>query len=177
MQFPRSKFAVYCVLVSSWLAFCCLMCSPAPEGCEDCIFTYVCAQKPADVDSLDLKLTYQAGDSVWVESTSTVSEYGFFDHRNMACLDCYSDCDSLFSLGRENRISVDISFYCAGKVISLPTYVIDSASHRWGEDDINYRFVEFDERKINGEYTVETFLPPDDTSCGKFVNYAVLRLP
>lgn len=168
---------MYCVLVSSWLAFCCLMCSPDLAGCEDCIYTYICAQKPASVDSLNLQVTYQAGDSTWVETSSDVSEYGFFDHRNMACLDCYWDCDSLFSLGRENRISVDISFYCAGKAISLPTYVIDSASHRWDEDDINYRFVEFDERKINGEYTVESFLPPDDTSCGKFVNYAVLRLP
>jgi hypothetical protein len=37
--------------------------------------------------------------------------------------------------------------------------------------------VEFDERKINGDFVVEAFLPPDDTSCGKFVNYAVLRLP
>ena len=72
---------------------------------------------------------------------------------------------------------MDISFYCADKEIAVPTYVIDGSTHHWGEDNIDYRFVEFDERKINGEYTVVDFLPPDDTSCGTFVNYAVLRLP
>ena len=177
MIFLGVRFAVYCMLVFSWLAFCCMSCDPMDAECKDCVFTYVCAQKPAGMDSLELRVTYRAGDSVWVDSTSTVSKYGYFDHRNMACLDCYGQCDSLFSLGRENKVSVDISFYCADKVTALPTYVIDSTSLRWGKDDINYRFVEFDERKINGEYTVETFLPPEDTSCGTFVNYAVLRLP
>ena len=179
MKFPRSKFAVYCVLVSSWLAFCCADCgAPMDDFGKPTKYSVdVCAQQPAGVDSIEMRVTYQAGDSVWEGSTSTVSKYGFFDQRNMACLYCGSYCDSLFTQGRTNKISVGISFYCADKKISLPTYVIDSASHRWGEDDINYRFVEFDERKINGEYTVETFLPPNDTSCGKFVNYAVLRLP
>ena len=175
MQFPRSKFAVYCVLVSSWLALCATSCD---EGeFESKYAAGICAQKPEGVDSLNIQVTYQAGDSVWVDSNSTVSEYGSFDRRNMACVSCIWKCDSLFSLSSKNKISVDLSFYCAGKKIALPTYAIDSHSHRWGEDDIDYRFVEFDERKINGEYTVETFLPPDDTSCGKFVNYAVLRLP
>ena len=175
MKFPRSKFAVYCVLVSSWLALCATSCEE--EGYETKYFAHFCAQQPTGVDSIEMRVTFQAGDSVWEGSTSAVSEYGFFDHRNMACLDCGWSCDSLFTQGRTNKISVDISFYCAGKEISLPPYVVDGRSHRWGEDNIDYRFVEFDERKINGEYVVEDFLPPDDTSCGKFVNYAVLRLP
>ena len=175
MKFPRSKFAVYCVLVSSWLALCATSCEE--EGYETKYFAHFCAQQPTGVDSIEMRVTFQAGDSVWEGSTSAVSEYGSFDHRNMACLDCGWSCDSLFTQGRTNKISVDISFYCAGKEISLPPYVVDGRSHRWGEDNIDYRFVEFDERKINGEYVVEDFLPPDDTSCGKFVNYAVLRLP
>jgi hypothetical protein len=35
---------------------------------------------------------------------------------------------------------------------------------------------EFDERKVSGDYTLETFLAPEDTSCGKLVNYAVLKV-
>ena len=175
MKFPRSKFAVYCVLVSSWLAFCATSCDEG--GFESKYIVDICAQQPTGVDSIEMRVTYQAGDSVWEGSTSTVSKYGFFDQRNMACLHCGLYCDSLFTQGRKNKITVDISFYCADKEIPLPTYVIDSHSHRWGEDDIDYRFVDFDERKINGEFVLEAFLPPDDTSCGKFVNYAVLRLP
>ena len=175
MQFPRSKFVVYCVLVSSWLALCATSCD---EGeFESKYASNICAQKPAGVDSLNLQVTYQSGDSVWVDSNSTVSEYGSFSYRNMACVSCIWKCDSLFSLSRPNKISVDLSFYCADKVIALPTYVIDNLSHRWGVDDIDYRFVDFDERKLNGDFVVAAFLPPDDTSCGKFVNYAVLRLP
>ena len=175
MKFPRSKFAVYCVLVSSWLAFCATSCD---EGEFESKYTAsICAQKPAGVDSLNLQVTYQAGDSVWADSNSTVSEYGSFNRRNMACVSCIWKCDSLFSISRTNKVSVNLSFYCGGKEIALPTYAIDGQSHRWGEDDIDYRFVELDERKINGDFVVESFLPPDDTSCGKFVNYAVLRLP
>lgn len=166
---------MYCVLVSSWLAFCATSCD---EGTyESAYFAHICAQQPAGVDSLELRVTYQVGDSVWTDSNSTVEEYDFVDRRNMACLNCTWACDSLFALGRENKITVNLSFYCADKEILVSAYVVDGSTHRWGKDDINFRFVEFDERKINGEYTVVDFLPPDDTSCGTFVNYAVLRLP
>ena len=51
-----------------------------------------------------------------------------------------------------------------------------TSSNGWFADDVKYYAAEFDERKINGDYTVETFLAPEDTSCGKFVNYAVLKV-
>ena len=175
MKFYKSKFAVYCALVFLWLACCATSCDD--DFGESKYFAHFCAQQPSGVDSLELRVTYQAGDSVWMDSNSTVEKYDSFDHRDMVCVDCRWTCDSLFALGRENKITVNLSFYCADKEVSVPAYLVDNSTHHWGEDDINYRFVEFDERKISGEYVVVDFLPPDDTSCGKFVNYAVLRLP
>lgn len=164
------------MLVFSWLLFCATSC-----GDEDWYtskyWTSVCVYKPANVDSLKLHITYQAGDSIWTDSTSQPKVPYSYTDRNNVCIDCLDTCDSLFSQGKKNKISIDISFNCDDKSISFPTYVIDNSSIHWGDDNIEYRFVELDERNIHGKYTVETFLPPDDSSCGKFVNFAVLRLP
>lgn len=171
----RSKFAVYCTLVFSWLAFCAGSCDP--EWDPPIYWTYVCAHKPAKVDSMELRITYKAGDSVWTDSESWPDTSFLQKDRNDVCIECFDKCDSLFSLGKKNKISIDLSFNCDGKTISFPTYVVDKSSIHWGKDRIDYHIVELDERKIHGKYIVETFLPPNDSSCGKFVNFAVLRLP
>ena len=167
MKFHKSKFAVYCVLVFLWLAFCCTSCPE--EGSK--YWTFFCAYRPADVDSLELKIVYMSGDFVKEET-----EYSDRGHEAV-CVECYGSCDDMFSSNDDNKIMVEISFKCEEKMVTLPTYVVDSSTIRWGQDNINFNFVELDERKIHGTYMVEAFLPPEDTSCGKFVNYAVLRLP
>jgi len=176
---PRSKFAVFGMLALLWLAFCCMACDPADWDSSFRVFS-VCAQKPSAADSLEMQVSYKWGDSAWVDTLTTVEKYDFRDRRNMVCGDCRY-CDSLSRESDENKVQIDVSigiyFYCSGKKIALPTYVMDSTTFYWGEDNARYRFVEYDERKIHGEYEVDSFLSPEDTSCGKFVNYAVLRLP
>ena len=162
------RFAMLRVLVFSWLAFCCMACDPVDEWGDPEYWTDIAAYKPDKVDSLELRITYQAGDTVWAD-TSVVQD-------SVNRIVCRDTCDSLFSLGRENKVSVDISFYCGDKVVALPTYEIDSHSEYWKPDDLNFRFVEDDERSVRGDFEFEKFLPPEDTSCGKFVNYAALRL-
>ena len=167
MKLTRFRSSVPCALVLAWLAFCCMGCDPDWETDPE-YSTDIAAYKPDKVDSLELRITYQAGDTVWAD-TSVVQD-------SVNRIVCRDTCDSLFSLGRENKVSVDISFYCGDKVVALPTYEIDSHSEYWKPDDLNFRFVEFDERSIAGDYEFDKFLPPEDTSCGKFVNYAALRL-
>ena len=162
------RFSVFCVLVFSWLAFCCMACDPSGWEEEHSYWVDVAAYKPDKVDLLQLRVTYQAGDTVWADTS--------IERGSANRIVCTYFCDSLFSLGRENKVSVDISFYCGDKVVVLPTYEIDGHSKYWKPDDLNFRFVEFDERSIGGDYEFDRFLPPEDTSCGKFVNYAALRL-
>ena len=168
MKSIRYRFAVYCTLVFAWLAFCCMACDPAGWEKELTYWTDIAAYKPDKVDSVELRVTFQVGDSVWSDASR--------ESESAARVLCRETCDSLFSLGRENKVSVDISFYCGDKVVALPSYEIDSHSEYWKPYELNFRFVEFDERSVGGAYEFDRFLPPEDTSCGKFVNYAALRL-
>lgn len=167
MRVFKNKFAVPSALVLLFFAFFCMGCEP-DDWSDPTYWTDVAAYKPDKVDSLELRVTYQAADTIWTD-TSVVSD-------SSARIVCRDTCDSLFSLGRENKVSVDISFYCGDKIVALPTYEIDSHSEFWKPDELNFRFVEFDERSVAGKYDFDKFLPPEDTSCGKFVNYAALRL-
>ena len=113
MKLIRSRFAIFYALVLAWLAFCCMACDPDWETDPE-YSTDIAAYKPDKVDSLELRITYQAGDVVWAD-TSVVQD-------SVNRIVCRDTCDSLFSLGRENKVSVDISFYCGDKVVALPTY-------------------------------------------------------
>lgn len=168
MKSIKFRFAMFCVLVFWWLAFCCMACDPTEQELTYNYGSDIAAYKPDKVDSLALRVTYQVGDSIWAD-TAVNSE-------SDARIICRETCDSLFSLGRENKISIDISFYCSGNVVALPTFEVNSHSDSWKPEELNFRFLEYDERSVRGDFQFEKFLPPEDTSCGKFVNYVVLRL-
>lgn len=58
------RFAMLRVLVFSWLAFCCMACDPVDEWGDPEYWTGIAAYKPDKVDSMELRVTYQAGDTV-----------------------------------------------------------------------------------------------------------------
>ncbi len=184
IKLSESTKILYRMLAFSWLALCCTSCEPVDDGSYSSSYFYtttLCAYKPDSVDGMEIHVTYQADNSVWADSATWTAkrenrDYTSRDHDNV-CLDCWDKCKDIFPSSKGNKISVDITFECDDKTIALPTFVIDKSIINWGEDRIDFRFVELDERSIHGAYSVETFIPPEDTSCGKFVNYAVLRLP
>ena len=124
----------------------------------------IAAVKPAGTDSLKMCVSSSAIDSL---ECVTVSN----SHGNAVFSD---DWDSLKVHSENVEFIVDISFFCNGREIPLPTYVIEAIHSR----RIDYDFRELDERAVNPrgwDYDLVTFLSPEDTSCGKFVNYAVFK--
>ena len=161
-------FRKLCLPAYVWLCFCYMACEPLDFEYSP---GYVKALKPADVDSLEMRV--YSNDSLIASKYSLSSENGgeasfYFDDY----------CKGDEHVGKKWIFTIAISFFCGDKKVDLPTYVVKTttSSNGWFADDVKYYAAEFDERKINGDYTVETFLAPEDTSCGKFVNYAVLKV-
>ena len=125
---------------------------------------YVKALKPAGVDSLEMRV--YSNDSLVATEYSRSSEYGSeasFFLQDYCVGDEHADkgCDFIIA----------ISFFCGDKKVDLPAYKIKTMADSYG-----FYIAEFDERKVSGDYTLETFLTPQDASCGKLVNYAVLNV-
>ncbi|MDD5941797.1 hypothetical protein [Fibrobacter sp.] len=121
------------------------------------------AVKPDGVDSLEMQV--YLGDSLLYRDCS-----GSLDTSKAVYRDDY---DSL-NFGAKNEQEVRLAFYCNGRAIELPSYgaEVDSV------ESLSYYFREVNEREktLNKSFKLERFLSPEDTSCGKFVNFAVLKI-
>ncbi|SHK51331.1 hypothetical protein SAMN05720762_10250 [Fibrobacter sp. UWH4] len=121
------------------------------------------AVKPTGVDSLEMQV--YLGDSLLYRDCS-----GSLDTSKAVYRDDY---DSL-NFGAKNELEVRLAFYCNGRAIELPSYgaEVDSV------ESLSYYFREVNEREkpLNKSFKLERFLSPEDTSCGKFVNFAVLKI-
>ena len=149
------------LLALSGLCLCGMACDPDWE-----IHEYnlnIEAQKPAGVDSLEMCVSSSVLDTLICDST----RYSQADFR--------FDWDSLKVPTDEAVFVVDISFFCDEKKISLPPFTINETR----SERVYYYFWEFDERNPPHPYDwhgeLLTFLSPEDTSCGKFANYAVFK--
>ncbi len=155
------------LLAYVWLCCCYMACEPLDFEYSP---GYVKALKPADVDSLEMRV--YSNDSLIATEYSRSSENGgeasfFFDDY------CYGKEHA----GKSFDFTIAISFFCGDKKVDLPTYKVKTKTDSRGfADEVKFYIAEFDERKVNGDYSLETFLAPEDTSCGKFVNYAVLKV-
>lgn len=157
------------LLAYVWLCCCYMACEPVDD--YDYSLGYVKALKPADVDSLEMRV--YSNDSLITTKYSLSSENGgeasFF----------FADyCEGNEHAGKNWDLTISISFFCGDKKVDLPTYKVNVKTDHIGfvDNRVKYYIAEFDERKISGDYTLETFLAPEDTACGKFVNYAVLNI-
>jgi hypothetical protein len=132
---------------------------------------YVKALKPAAVDSLVMRV--YSNDSLVATEYSRSSENG-----SEASFFFEDYCEGKEHAGKNCDFNIAISFFCGDKKVDLPTYMAKTKTSSTGSfaDEVKYYMAEFDERKVSGDYTLETFLAPEDTSCGKLVNYAVLNV-
>ena len=121
------------------------------------------AVKPSGVDSLEMQVYLK--DSLLYRDCS-----GSLDTSKAIYREDYDSLD----LEKENELDVRLVFYCDGRAIPLPSYgvEVDSVESR------SYYFREVDERvkPLSKAFKLQKFLPPEDTSCGKFVNFAVLKV-
>ena len=160
-------FKKLCMLAYVWLCSCCLFCHP-----EDYDYKpgYVKALKPINVDSLEMRV--YSNDSLIVSEYCRSSEYG-----EEASYSYEEFCGGEDRADKNCDLTIAITFFCNDKKIELPTYTVKTKTDSHGiADDVRIYMAEFDERKVSGDYTLETFLAPEDTSCGKLVNYAVLNV-
>ena len=161
-------FYKLCMLTYVWLCCCYMACDPYYG--DEYKPGYVKALKPAGVDSLEMRV--YSNDSLVATEYSRSSEYGSeasFFSQDYCVGDEHADkgCDFIIA----------ISFFCGDRMVDLPAYMAKTKTDSRGlADEVKYYIAEFDERKVSGDYTLETFLAPEDTSCGKFVNYAVLNV-
>lgn len=131
---------------------------------------YVKALMPADVDSLEMRV--YSNDSLVATKYSRSSEYGA-----EASFIYATFCEGDELADKSCDFTIAISFFCGDKKVDLPTYKLKTKTDSHGyADQVKYYIAEFDERKVSGDYTLETFLTPEDASCGKLVNYAVLNV-
>ena len=164
-------FRRLCLLALVWQCCCCMSCDPFDS--IEYNPGYVKALKPADVDSLEMRA--YSGDSLvateYSFSTEQGSEASFF-------LRDYCEGEERAEHANQNcDFTIAITFFCGDKKVDLPLYELKTKNSSSGfADDLQIYIAEFDERKISGDYTIETFLAPEDSSCGKFVNYAVLKV-
>ena len=161
-------FRKLCLLAYVWLCCCYMACDPVPADYKP---GYVKALKPADVDSLEMR--------VYSNDTLIATEYSRSSENGTEASFFYDEyCKSEENASRNFDFTIFISLFCEDKKVTLPTYTVKIKTSSLGfvEDDIKIYIAEFDERKVYGDYTLETFLAPEDTSCGKFVNYAVLKV-
>lgn len=121
------------------------------------------AVKPTGVDSLEMQVYFR--DSLLYRECS-----GRLDTSKVVFRRDYDSLD----LGLKNELEVRLAFYCNGRAIELPSYgaEVDSV------ESLSYYFREVNEREkpLNKSFKLERFLSPEDTSCGKFVNFAVLKV-
>ena len=155
IQFFRNPF-VYLIFPLLWLCGC-----PVVEVFEEghLYDVNIEATKPAGVDSLKLCVFSTLTDSTSCSTASYSST-------------CYHfDWNSLKTPSEMGVLKVNIAFFCNNKSVSLPVYEIPiTPSQR-----IFYDFRELDERRFppNWDYELVSFIFPEDTSCGMFVNYAI----
>ena len=156
------------LLAYVWLCCCYMACEPLDFEYSP---GYVKALKPADVDSLEMRV--YSNDSLIASKYSLSSENG-----GEASFFFVDYCRGDEHAGKSCDFTIAISFFCNDKKIDLPVYMVKTitTSDGWFVDEVKYYITEFDERKVNGDYSLETFLAPEDTACGKFVNYAVLKV-
>lgn len=161
-------FRKLCMLAYVWLCCCCYFCHP--EDDFDYKPGYVKSLKPASVDSLEMRV--YSNDSLIVSEYCRSSEYG-----EEASYSYEEFCGGEDRADKNCDLTIAITFFCNDKKIELPTYTVKTKTNSHGfADDVRIYMAEFDERKVSGDYTLETFLAPEDTSCGKLVNYAVLKV-
>ena len=132
---------------------------------------YIKARKPASIDSL--KINARSDDY------ENIMRYAYSSEEGEEATVYYDDLcgGKLLYMDQYCYLTVDITFFCGDKKVELPSYKIETKTDIFlNADNLKFYITEFDERKISGDYTIETFLAPEDTSCGKFVNYAVLKV-
>ena len=131
---------------------------------------YVKALKPTGVDSLEMR--------VYSSDSLVATEYSFSsEHGSEASFFLRDYCEDDKLADKSCDFNIAISLFCGDKKVDLPTYMVKSKTDSRGlADEVKYYIAEFDERKVSGDYTLDTFLAPKDTSCGKFVNFAVLKV-
>ena len=166
MNYSKNKFATLVLLACVWFCCCCMSCDPM----DGYWVGYVKAYKPADVDSLQM--------CVYSNDSLIATEYSFSTEYEAVARYYYDDyCQGDEFAGKDCKLTVAITFFCGDKKVDLPEFKFKTKINSHGySDHVKYCIIEFDERKISGDYTIETFLAPEDTSCGKFVNYAVLKV-
>lgn len=157
------------LLAYVWLCCCFMACDPYIE--IDYSLGYFKALKPVGVDSLEMRV--YNNDSLVATEYSQSSENGAeasFAYENY--------CEDKELANKNWDFTIAIRFFCGEKKVDLPTYMVKVKKNRFGfvDERVTYYIAEFDERKVNGDYSLETFLVPEDTVCGKFVNYAVLKV-
>ena len=161
-------FSKFCLLTYVWLCCCYMACDPAITF--DTTLGYVKALKPADVDSLEMRV--YSNDSLVATEYSRSSENG-----SEASFIYEEFCEGDEHADKSCDFTIAIRFFCGDKKVDLPTYMVKTKTDSRGfADQVKYYIAEFDERKVSGDYTLETFLAPEDASCGKLVNYAVLNV-
>ena len=157
-----------CLLAYVWLCCCCMDCGPMDFDYDP---GYVKALKPATVDSLEMR--------VYSSDSLVATEYSRSSEKGAEASFFFADyCEGKEHAGKNCDFNIAISLFCDDKKVDLPTYMAKTKTSSDGilADEVKYYIAEFDERKVSGDYTLETFLAPEDTSCGKFVNYAVLKV-
>ena len=161
-------FRKLCLLTYVWLCCCCMDCGPMDFNYNP---GYVKALKPADVDSLEMRI--YSNDSLIATEYSRSSESG-----GEASFRYEDFCKGDEHAGKSCDFTIAITFFCGDKTVDLPTYKAKTTTSSDGcfADEVKYYIAEFDERKVSGDYSLETFLAPEDAACGKFVNYAVLKV-
>ncbi len=166
MNFSKNKFATLVLLACVWFCCCCMSCDPdwyMRSGS-------VKALKPSSIDSLEMRV--YSSDSLISTTYSLSTDY---EGEARYYYDDYCEGDEF--AGKDCKLTVAITFFCGDKKVDLPEFKFKTKINSHGySDEVKYYITEFDERKISGDYTIETFLAPEDTSCGKFVNYAVLKV-
>jgi len=167
MKLSKRRFTTFALFVYVWLCCCAADCYIPDDGYYR---GDIEAIKPAGVDSLEMRV---------INNDSVLAvEYCKSEKEESGAYFNYFQFCKVSSKNGHCDLTIDISFFCKDKKIELPTYALQIRTDSYGypRDDFSIYFAEFDERKISGDYTVETFLAPEDTACGKFVNYAVLKV-
>ncbi len=139
-----------------------LYCACDPDDFGHAYDIAIVARQPADVDVVELCVSSPVMDST-VCDTTWGSQYSEADFS--------VDWDSLNVPSNKAEFTAHISFLCKGTKIPLPPYTIEAS----GPDQTFYYFGIFDERHFPYRRELVTFLSPEDTTCGKFVNFAVFK--
>ena len=175
MRTCLSKVPSFLLLALSGLCLCGVACDPAMDF-DDIMHPLdfsIRAVLPAEVSSMELCISSSVNDST-VCMTNERRQYSQYQYNSGSILYAIY-WDSLNVSSERVEFVVDISFFCNDKKIPLPSYTIETSA----SEQISYEFTPFDERTFwchDCNMEILTFLTPEDTSCGKFANYSVLKL-